>query len=150
MSDVMTFIVNPEAAETDPDGRLVSLGEWSEAIARQKAAEEGMEWKGPEGADLERLTIEEERALIQALARYPEIVETAARAVEPQHIANYLMDLAQTFNAYFTRGTRDKSLRFVVPGDPALSQARLSLIAALKTVLSNALELIGVSAPEKM
>jgi TusE/DsrC/DsvC family sulfur relay protein len=43
MSDVMTFIVNPEAAETDPDGRLVSLGEWSEAIARQKAAEEGIE-----------------------------------------------------------------------------------------------------------
>src|SRR5512143_1841449 len=43
MSDVMTFIINPEAAETDPEGRLASLGEWSEAIAGQKAAEEGIE-----------------------------------------------------------------------------------------------------------
>ncbi|MCX7011522.1 MAG: arginine--tRNA ligase [Candidatus Sumerlaeota bacterium] len=116
----------------------------------QKAAEEGVEWKGPEGADLGRLTIEEERALIQALGRYPEVVESAARALEPQHIANYLMELAQTFNAWFTRGTRDKSLRFVVPDDPALTQARLCLIAALKTVLANALGLIGVSAPDEM
>jgi len=116
----------------------------------QKAIEEGVQWEGPQGADLSRLTIEEERALIQEMARFPDVVASAARALEPQHITNYVLGLAQIFHAYFTRGTKDRALRFVVPDDPALTQARLSLIAALKTVLANALGLLGVSAPDRM
>jgi TusE/DsrC/DsvC family sulfur relay protein len=43
MSDIMTFIVNPEAAEKDPEGNLLDLGEWSEAAAKRLATEEGIE-----------------------------------------------------------------------------------------------------------
>ncbi len=94
-------------------------------------------------ANLARLTESHEQELMARLARYPEIVETAALAHEPHQIAYYLRDLANDFHTYYNAHT------FIVD-DAALRDARLNLIDATRQVLANGLKLLGVSAPEAM
>ncbi|MHB8622505.1 MAG: arginine--tRNA ligase [Sulfuricaulis sp.] len=92
---------------------------------------------------LARLTEPHELALIQRLARYPEVLESAALAYEPHQLAYYLRDLAHDFHTYYGAHT------FLVD-DPALRDARLNLIDATRQVIANGLKLLGVSAPETM
>jgi arginyl-tRNA synthetase len=97
----------------------------------------------PANADLERLDGPHEEQLLVTLARYPEMIEAAARQHAPHHIAHYLKELAQDFHAYYNAQT------FLVPEAP-VRNARLSLVAAVRQVLRNGLALLGVSAPERM
>ena len=85
----------------------------------------------------------EEIQLIKALARYPDVVQSAASLLEPHRIMFYLMDLAALFHAYYNKHR-------VLTEDPMLSQSRLYLITAVQKVMRNGLSLLGVSAPEKM
>jgi len=94
-------------------------------------------------AELGRLTESHEQALLASLARYPEVVETAALAHEPHQVAYYLRDLANDFHTYYNAHT------FLVD-DAGLRDARLNLIDATRQVLANGLKLLGVSAPESM
>ena len=104
----------------------------------------GISWSAEnEKTHLNRLTENHEQALMQRLARYPEIVELAARQRAPQHIVHYLRDLAQDFHTYYN------AHRFIVE-DAELRDARLLLITAARQVLKNGLELVGVSAPDTM
>ncbi len=89
------------------------------------------------------LTAPHELALLKRLARWPEVVEQAARQYEPHQVAYYLRELANDFHTYYN------AHRFIV-ADAALRNARLALIAATRQVLVNGLGLIGVSAPERM
>lgn len=84
-----------------------------------------------------------ELSLLTCLARYPEIVESAAVNLEPHQIPHYLRDLANHFHSYYN------AHKFIVD-DLALRNARLLLISATRQVLSNGMSLIGVSAPEVM
>jgi arginyl-tRNA synthetase len=93
--------------------------------------------------NLARLTEPHELALIQRLARYPELLESAARDREPHQLAYYLRELAYDFHTYYGAHT------FLVE-DAALRDARLNLIVATRQVLANGLKLLGVSAPESM
>ncbi|MEW6330119.1 MAG: arginine--tRNA ligase [Pseudomonadota bacterium] len=93
--------------------------------------------------NLARLTEPHELALIQRLARYPELLESAARDREPHQLAYYLRELAYDFHTYYGAHT------FLVE-DAALRDARLNLITAARQVLANGLKLLGVSAPESM
>jgi arginyl-tRNA synthetase len=86
---------------------------------------------------------EHERALMVTLSRYPETVELAALAHEPHQLAYYLRELATDFHTYYN------AHQFIVT-DAGLRQARLSLILAVRQVLKNGLELLGVSAPISM
>lgn len=95
------------------------------------------------GADPAPLESEAELALLQKLAEYPEIVESAARELSPHLIAFYLKDLAALFHSYYN------STRFLVD-ELAVRHARLALAGAVRQVLVNGLALLGVSAPEKM
>ncbi|HEY7638507.1 MAG TPA: arginine--tRNA ligase [Steroidobacteraceae bacterium] len=90
-----------------------------------------------------RLTEPHEKALIRRVTYYPELLETAARALEPHQLAHYLRDLAGDFHTYYNAHT------FIVD-DVGLRNARLNLVAATRQVLENGLKLLGVSAPEKM
>jgi len=90
-----------------------------------------------------RLTEPHELALLARLAAYPEVVETAALAHEPHHLAHALRELAYDFHTYYNTHT------FLVE-DAALRDARLNLISATRQVLRNGLTLLGVSAPESM
>ncbi|MCX8035636.1 MAG: arginine--tRNA ligase [Candidatus Sumerlaeia bacterium] len=116
----------------------------------EKAASLGFTWEGLEASPLDRLTLPEEQALIKEMTRFGDVVERAARDLEPHGITLYLRELAATFHNYFTRGTRDPDSRVIQPEDPGLMQARMALIAAVRIVLRNGFALLGISAPEKM
>ena len=90
-----------------------------------------------------RLSEPHEKALIRRVSYYPELLETAARALEPHQLAHYLRDLASDLHAYYN------AHQFIVD-DVGLRNARLNLVAATRQVLENGLKLLGVSAPEKM
>lgn len=84
-----------------------------------------------------------EQELIQALTRYPEVVEAAALSHEPHQLAHYLRELANGFHTYYN------AHQFLVDNS-GLRDARLALISAVRQVIGNGLSLLGVSAPETM
>ncbi len=90
-----------------------------------------------------RLTETHESALLESIAHYPEVIETAARNREPHLITNYLRDLASAFHTYYN------AHHFLID-DQDLRDARLNLCLAVKQTLTNALAVIGVNAPSEM
>ena len=94
-------------------------------------------------SSLGRLDSDQESELCTLLARYPEVVESAALQYAPHHVVHYVRDLASAFHTYYN------SSQFLVDDAP-LRNARLNLVDAVRQVLSNALLLLGVSAPEVM
>ncbi|WP_415906271.1 arginine--tRNA ligase [Neptuniibacter sp. QD72_48] len=103
-----------------------------------------LEWNEAEGiAALDKLELESEKNLVINLGKYPEVVKNAANAREPHQIANYLKDLAAEFHTYYNS---EKTL----VEDTDVRNARLTLAVAVRHVLANGLDLLGVSAPEQM
>jgi len=94
-------------------------------------------------APLERLAEPQELALMAQLARYPELVASAAASLEPHLVAQYLRELAAAFHGWY------HAHAFLVD-DVALRDARLALAWATRSVIAGGLALIGVSAPEQM
>ena len=94
-------------------------------------------------ADLSLLVAPSETALMLKLAEYPAMLVGAAAALAPHDVAFYVREVAGAFHSYYA------AERFLVD-DPALTKARLALLAATRQVLRNALGVLGVSAPEKM
>jgi arginyl-tRNA synthetase len=93
--------------------------------------------------NLELLSEEHEIVLMKQLSRYPEVVEMSALNEEPHQLTHYLRDLANDFHSYYNKS------QFLVD-DEKLRDARVKLILAVREVLRNGLNLIGVSAPEQM
>ncbi len=113
------------------------------SVLRQ-ADEKSLPWNRAQGeAALDRLDSEHEVALLNLLARYPELVDTAAQNLEPHMVAQYLRDLAAALHGWY------HAQQFLVDDD-ALRNARLTLAVATRQVLRNGLDLLGVSAPEAM
>ena len=110
----------------------------------RQAVEKGFRFDLDNGlAKLDALTDDASQALMVELSRYPEMVEAAAVTLEPHAIAQYLRDLATAFHtAYHAQPV------LVADGDER--DARLALCTATARVLANGLDLLGVSAPEKM
>ena len=81
--------------------------------------------------------------LIKQLIRFPEIIEDTAEDYQVQRIPQYAIDLATVFHQFY----RDCQ---VLTENRSLTLARLALILATKIVLKNTLDLMGISAPEKM
>jgi len=95
-------------------------------------------------AALHRLDNEHEKNLLVQLARFPEVIRKAAAEYEPHTLAFYLRDgLADAFHSYYN------AHKFIVD-DVELQSARFALISAVRQVLRISLDLLGVSAPEKM
>ena len=92
----------------------------------------------------------EERALIRNLATYPEIVAEAAQQWEPALVAQHLLLIAADFNSYWTRGNKEHAVRILRPEAAALTTARVTLTAGVRTVLRNGLQLLGVPTPDAM
>jgi arginyl-tRNA synthetase len=101
-------------------------------------------------AELGRLEDEGERDLIKMIARFARVTESAAREREPHRVPFYLYDLASLFHAQYARGNDSPQLRFSQAGDAELTAARLTLVHAIRVVLSSGLSLLGVQAPDEM
>jgi arginyl-tRNA synthetase len=91
----------------------------------------------------ELLTHPSELALIGQLLDFPDAVLAAAERRETHEIPRYAYELASAFSAFY----RDCK---VLTDDAALSAARLALVDATRAVLANALDLLGISAPDEM
>ncbi|HET9663467.1 MAG TPA: arginine--tRNA ligase [Burkholderiales bacterium] len=92
---------------------------------------------------LSPLTSQQELALLQKLVDYPDTVEDAAREMAPHLIAFYLKDLAAEFHSYYN------ATRILVDEQP-VKLARLALVTAVRQVIRNGLDLLGVGALERM
>ena len=93
------------------------------------------------------LNHDREGDLLRALAEFPRVVATAAELREPHRVARYLEDTASAFHKFYD------SCRVLPRGDEEVEpvhKARLTLVGATRTVLANGLDLLGVSAPERM
>lgn len=92
---------------------------------------------------------ERDGELLRALAEYPRVVASAAELREPHRIARYLEETASVFNKWYDT----KECRMLPQGDEPVrpvNEARLVLTVATRTVIANGLDLLGVSAPERM
>ncbi|VFR17367.1 Arginyl-tRNA synthetase [plant metagenome] len=94
-------------------------------------------------ADIAPLVAPTEFALLQRLAEFPALVNTAAQELSPHLVAFWLRDCASDFHAWY-------NAERVRVDDEALKLARLRLADATRQVLANGLALLGVQAPEKM
>ncbi len=97
-----------------------------------------------------KLVHPDELDLVKRLLGFPSVVEGAAKALEPHRIIFYVQETSSAFQAWYTKGKKEGSLRVIQTQDPELTQARLLLVGALQTVFANALGLLGVNAPEWM
>jgi len=85
----------------------------------------------------------EEIKLMKTMARYPETISGAAKALEPHRITFYLNELASLFHSYYNKNK-------VISDNEKLTAARLFFMQTIRFVLQNALKILGVGAPEKM
>ena len=95
----------------------------------------------------ELLTHDRERELLGGLAEFPRVVASAAELRQPHRIARYIEELATLYHGFYN------DCRVLPLGDEspsAIHSTRASLCDATRQVISNALNLLGVSAPEKM
>jgi arginyl-tRNA synthetase len=94
-------------------------------------------------ADLSPLQSPQAHALMLALAKYPEMLTSAANDFAPHDVTFYLRDLASLYHSYY-------DAERILVDDEAVKKARLALIAATAQVIRNGLQVLGVSAPQKM
>ncbi|WP_291919009.1 arginine--tRNA ligase [Limnohabitans sp.] len=108
-------------------------------------------WKEKDGGDvaslaqanLSPLQSPQAHALMLALAKYPEMLTSAANDFAPHDVTFYLRDLASLYHSYY-------DAERILVDDEAVKKARLALVAATAQVLRNGLKVLGVSAPQKM
>ena len=116
------------------------------------AADLGMALPADDGErpfDPALLSHERDGDLLRALAEFPRVVASAAELREPHRVARYLESTASIFNRWYDT----KECRMLPQGDEpvtAANEARLVLVSATRTVIANGLDLLGVSAPERM
>jgi arginyl-tRNA synthetase len=93
--------------------------------------------------DASTLMTPEERALLDVIARFPAVVESAADELAPHVVATYTREFAERFNAFYRECP-------VLDAESETREARLALVAAARTTVANALGLLGIAAPESM
>ncbi len=108
-----------------------------------RMADEGAVLPAAAEVDASLLAEAEEQALLKTIAQYPEEVKLAARDYDPSRINRYLTGLAADFHRFYN------ACRCMVE-DKSLQSARLKLADTARLVLANGLNLLGVTAPEKM
>lgn len=110
----------------------------------EKLAQHSFEYQQPVGLEhLHTLDNDNEKALLKRLGQYGEVIRNACTHSEPHQIANYLRELAAEFHGFYNNHK-------VIVEDSGQRNARLALSVAVRQVIANGLDLLGVSAPERM
>jgi len=107
------------------------------------AAGKGYSGKPPEKPDLGLLKLDEEVRIMKKCLAFPGLVADCSVSLAPHHITHYLGDLAGLFHKYYNANR-------VVTDEKGVSNARLGMISRVRTVIKNGLDILGVSAPERM
>ncbi|WP_085506294.1 arginine--tRNA ligase [Thalassobacillus devorans] len=94
--------------------------------------------------DATLLDSEKEEDLLKRLGEFPQVVADAAEKRTPHRVTQYVFDLASNLHSFYN------AAKVLDQEQPERTKARVGLMKAVRTTLSNALELIGVSAPERM
>jgi len=89
------------------------------------------------------LTSNEEIEIIKKMDLFPDIIEMAARNLEPHRVSYFVSDLAAMFHSYYNKNR-------VISDDPGLTGARLVLMVALQQVFQMGFDLLGIEAPTSM
>jgi len=110
----------------------------------RKAEETNYKRQNTNNIDLSLLTNEKELSLIKELNKFPELVEELAQSYEVHKLPYYAIKLADKFHSFYN------ACKVLDSESPELTKARLSLINAVRIVLAETLQLIGVEAPERM
>lgn len=97
----------------------------------------------PETIDTDALSNAAAWELLDEIARFPAVVDDAAADLTPHAVATYTRDLAEVFNTFYRECP-------VIDAEPATRQARLGLVIATRNAMANALEILGVEAPDSM
>jgi arginyl-tRNA synthetase len=137
-----------QALSFDGDsGPYVQYAHARAASILRRAEEAGLAGEEPDFAAV----TEHERPLSRVLLDFPEVVASAAAQRTPHVLAQYLLDLAAVWNAYYNARNPDGSPATpVLQAPPGLRGARLALVRQVRDVLRTGLELLGVPAPEVM
>ena len=121
----------------------VQYGHARIASILNSAREQNIDWSA---GDVSLLTHPSELSLIRTMLRLPELVEQMARALEPHQLPHYTMELATAFH-WFYENCRVISSH---EEDAQMNLARLKLVESAQIVFRRSLELMGMSAPERM
>ena len=121
----------------------VQYGHARIASILNSAREQNIDWST---GDVSMLTHPSELSLIRTMLRLPELVEQMARALEPHQLPHYTMELATAFH-WFYENCRVISSH---EEDAQMNLARLKLVESAQIVFRRSLELMGMSAPERM
>ena len=104
---------------------------------------EGVKAPGIDDVQLTQLLVKEELELIKKLAEYPDEIRISAQTLEPSRLTRYVTDVASLFHSFYTvcrvKGEQEE-----------LMKARLLLVDCTRTVIRNVLEILSISAPERM
>jgi arginyl-tRNA synthetase len=159
--DILRFVMLMRKSTQDMDFDFEKVKEQSKenpvfyvqyAHARAKSILRGAREQAPDAfananADLSLLVHPAELALIRLIAGWPRIVEQAAVANEPHRVIYYLQEVASAFHGVWNHAD---DLRFILPDQPALTAARLTLARALATVIASGLAVCGVEPVEEL
>jgi arginyl-tRNA synthetase len=94
--------------------------------------------------DVSALDTDAERALLRDIARFPAVIESAAADLEPHVVATFAREFAETFNAFY------RECSVLNADDEAVAAARLGLVEASRHTVANALDVLGIEAPNSM
>ncbi len=94
--------------------------------------------------DVSVLESDAERELLSTIARFPGVIEAAAKDHEPHRIATYTREIADRFNGFY------RECPVTSADDERTRQARLALVVAARHTVANALDILGVEAPDSM
>ena len=131
-------------AKTQSDENPVYYNQYAHAricSILRNAADREMKFEDQDS--LHRLEHNSEFQLIKKLIEFPKAVERITQEYTPHQMTQYLSDVSTAFHKFYTDC-------WVLCNDKELSQARLALCLATKTVLANGFKILGISAPEKM
>ncbi|NLL05256.1 MAG: arginine--tRNA ligase [Clostridiaceae bacterium] len=110
----------------------------------KRLEEENAKLQSVDSVDLSRLVAKEEIELMKKLAEYPEEIRIAAETLEPSRLTRYVLDVAGLFHSFYN------ACKVKDAEDDGLRNARIVLVDSTRIVIKNVLDLLSISAPQRM